>query len=119
MSATISSHTLDATDGTHAGGIAVRVANLATGAVLAEAATDAGGRFSVAVDLAGADPADRYEMVLSTGPHWRAKGVAHGQIVEEIVLRFAMPDPAARYHMPLILSPNGYSCWASVPERRE
>jgi 5-hydroxyisourate hydrolase len=31
----------------------------------------------------------------------------------EIVLRFAMPDPASRYHMPVILSPHGYSVWWS------
>ncbi|MCR9152399.1 MAG: hydroxyisourate hydrolase [Rhodobacteraceae bacterium] len=117
MTAMVSSHTLDGTDGTHAGGIAVRLVNLTTGAEIFVACTDAGGRLMQAVDLTGADPADRYDISFATGPYWRARGIAHDGLVDEVVLRFAMPDPAARYHMPLILSPNGYSCWASIPER--
>lgn len=116
MTAVVSSHMLDGRDGTHAGGIPVRLVNLTTGAEVFAAQTDAGGRLSRSVDLAGADPADRYEMTFLTGPYWRARGVAHDRVIDEIVLRFSMPDPAARYHMPLILSPNGYSCWASIPE---
>lgn len=115
--ATVSSHTLNATHGTHAGGIAVRLVNLRTGAVLFETEMDAGGRLAEPVDLTGADRADRYEITFATGPYWSALGLgAAAQTMEEVVLRFAMPDPAARYHMPLILSPNGYSCWWSEPE---
>lgn len=117
MTATVSSHTLDGTDGTHAGGIAVRLVNLTTGAEVFATRMDAGGRLAQAVELAGADPADRYEISFATGAYWRARGIAHDRLIDEVVLRFAMPDPDARYHMPLILSPNGYSCWASIPER--
>jgi len=35
------------------------------------------------------------------------------QILEEIVIRFTMLDPEARYHIPVIMSPNSYSCWWS------
>lgn len=114
--AVVSSHTLNGADGTHAGGIAVRCINLTTGAELFASVTDGGGRLSETIALTGADPADRYEITFATGPYWDARGVTHAQRINEIVMRFAMPEPAARYHMPLILSPNGYSTWASLPE---
>jgi 5-hydroxyisourate hydrolase len=34
-------------------------------------------------------------------------------ILDEIVIRFAMPDADAKYHIPIIMSPNSYSCWWS------
>ncbi|HBN32305.1 MAG TPA: 5-hydroxyisourate hydrolase [Rhodobacteraceae bacterium] len=116
MMATVTSHTLNAADGTHASGIAARLVNMTTQAVLFETATDAAGRLNQTIDLTGANPTDRYELTLATGPFWTAAGQTHPQIVDEIVLRFSMPDPQARYHMPLILSPNGYSTWRSQPE---
>lgn len=114
--AIISSHTLNGADGTHAGGIDVRVTNLNTGMVVLEAATDDGGRLSEPVDLAQAATTDRYEMVFATGDYWAQRMDDRERIIDEIVFRFSMPDPDARYHMPLILSPNSYSCWMSVAE---
>lgn len=116
--ATVSSHTLNGTDGSHAGGIAVRLINLATGAVLFDTEMDAGGRLSEDVDLTGANPADRYEITFAAGAYWAARSLPRdgAQTMEEIVIRFAMPDPKARYHIPLILSPNAYSTWWSTPE---
>ena len=114
--AVVSSHTLNGADGTHAGGIRVRLVNINTGNELFGSETDTGGRLQETVDLTGADPADRYELVFDTGSYWEGQGVTHSQRIDVIVLRFVMPDPAARYHMPIILSPNNYSTWASVPE---
>ena len=44
--AVVTSHTLNGTDGTHAGGIAVTMANCATGEVLFATEMDPGGRLS-------------------------------------------------------------------------
>lgn len=114
--ATVSSHTLNGADGTHAGGIKVRLVNVSTGNEVFVSETDAGGRLLETVDLTGADPGDQYELVFDTGRYWTGQGLAHSQRIDEIVLRFAMPNLAARYHMPIVLSPNSYSTWASVPE---
>ena len=35
------------------------------------------------------------------------------QILKEVVIRFAMPDPTGSYHIPLMLAPNSYSVWWS------
>ncbi len=113
--ATVSSHTLNGTNGTHAGGIRVRLTNRTSGAVLFDTPTDDGGRLSVDVDLGSAEPETLYELVLETGPYWANQGLPHAgpQIMSEVVLRFQMPDPDARYHIPVILSPNSYSVWWS------
>ena len=34
-------------------------------------------------------------------------------IVSEVTVKFKMEDPVKKYHLPLIISPNGYSIWWS------
>jgi 5-hydroxyisourate hydrolase len=114
MMATVSSHTLNGLDGTHAGGIGVTLVNLTSGTTLFATETDSGGRLSEKIDLADAGPTDRYQLTFATGPFWHSSG--HARAIDEIVLRFTMPDPSARYHMPVILSPHSYSIWHSHPE---
>ncbi len=113
--ATVSSHTLNGVDGTHAGGIKVTLRRLGKDEPLFETAMDEGGRLSETVDLTGAEPGATYELVFENGGYWSARGFPQGEgrIISEIVLRFTMPDPEGKYHMPIILSPNGYSTWAS------
>lgn len=110
--ATVSSHILNAVDGTHAGGIAVTLVNLRSGRTLFEAETDAGGRLSESVDLSDALPSDLYQITFRTGPYWDKAGAPPGRM-PEIVLHLLMPDPHATYHSPIIASPNGYSLWVS------
>ncbi len=113
--AIVSSHTLNGVDGTHAGGIDVHLTQRGAETPILVARMDAGGRLSEEVDLSGADPDATYELVFHTGAYWRTRGLPQdeGRIISEIVLRFSMPDPDGKYHMPIILSPNGYSTWAS------
>lgn len=113
--AVVSSHTLNGVDGTHAGGIKVELRRLGDVAPLFAATMGDGGRLSENVELTGADPDAMYEMVFHTAAYWAARGLPQGagRIIPEVVLRFSMPDPDGRYHMPIILSPNGYSTWAS------
>lgn len=113
--AIISSHTLNGNDGTHAAGIPVTLINLRNQDTLISTATDEAGRLSQAVELNGLST-DTYELMFQTGDYWRDRGVSHPQIIEQIVLRFKMPDVNARYHHPIIFSPNSYSTWASAAE---
>ena len=116
MTATISSHILNGVNGTHAGGIKVRLINLITGIIMFDKETDSNGRLVHALDLADFDPKSRYEIIFETGRYWQQLGESHPQITEEIVLRFAMPSPSACYHIPFIISPNSYTTWWSQPE---
>ena len=116
--ATVSSHTLNGVDGTHAAGIRVTLTRLAPdGArkVLFEAISDDGGRFVQEIDPAEVQPDAVYELALETGAYFDAYTLPRPgmQVLREVVVRFEMPDPAARYHMPFMLSPNSYSVWLS------
>ena len=47
-------------------------------------------------------------MVCKTGDYFSEK-----KIVSEITVKFKMLDPNKKYHIPIIISPNGYSIWWS------
>jgi 5-hydroxyisourate hydrolase len=117
--ATLSTHLLNSTDGTHAGHVGIRVFQLGSDGQrlrMLDKATDDGGRFSESINL----PADSahldYEMVIRSGAYFAARGFngAGRQIVKEIVIRFTMPDPLGAYHIPLMIAPNSYSVWWSA-----
>ncbi len=116
--AILSSHTLNSVDGSHAGGIEVELYRIEADGrreKLLEARTDEGGRFSQSLALRPGDEACQYEMVLHAGAYFAARRTTAdaGQIVRDVVIRFAMPDPDARYHIPMMLAPNSYSVWWS------
>ena len=114
--AILSSHTLNSVDGDHAGPIRIEIFCIhgdGSRTKLLETSTDEGGRFQIEIETCGADA--RYEMVVHSGAYFAARGPALKgmRILEEVVIRFAMPDPAARYHIPMMLAPNSYSAWFS------
>lgn len=116
--ASLSSHTLNAADGSHAGGVGITLLRIGPGTertTLFARQTDAGGRLSEKLDLTGADPTAQYELVFHTGRYFAAQSTTAiaGQAQQEVVLRFAMPDSDGAYHLPLIMAPNGCSSWWS------
>ena len=116
--AIISSHTLNGMNGTHAGGIPVRLINITKNSEIFSTRMDNSGRLEENVDLSLTDEIDKFELIFDTGVYWNSFGLSSSdnQIISEVVLRFSMPNKNARYHMPLILSPNSYSTWSSQPE---
>ena len=116
--AVLSSHTLNSVDGTHADGIAIALYRIEADGGRTEvlaSSTDDGGRFSGELELSAADLVCEFEMVLETGVYFEARGQAGegGQICKTAVVRFSMPDPDRRYHIPMMLAPNSYSVWWS------
>ena len=112
--ARVSSHALNGVDGSHAGGVAVKLINLATGEKEFDTKMDDSGRLVEEVVLS--DPNARYELVFETGAYWqgRVSGTHGERIIEQIAVRFTMPDLDGHYHIPLILSPHGYYLWSST-----
>ncbi|WP_127115864.1 hydroxyisourate hydrolase [Shimia sediminis] len=115
--ATLSTHTLNGVDGTHAGGIGVTLVKLAeAGAELIfETETDAGGRLRREIPADQIDTAATYELVMDTAAYWATQAAAAPTAghIRQIVLRFEMSDAEGAYHMPVILGPNTYSTWLS------
>ena len=116
--ATLSTHTLNSVDGTHAGHVGVSLVRIAPDGArihVFSKSTDAGGRMSERIDAAQVDVAADYELVFQTGTYFATRNLALSglRLQKEVVIRFCMPDPDAAYHMPLVMAPNGYSVWLS------
>ncbi|MDC1120411.1 hydroxyisourate hydrolase [Alphaproteobacteria bacterium] len=113
--AMLSSHLLNGVDGTHAGNVAISLIKIeAAGTRLPvfQGVSDEGGRFKCDVS---ADSDAIYEMVISSGTYFDVREIPHNgmKIMSDIVIRFSTPDISANYHIPVIMSPNSYSCWLS------
>ena len=108
--ATLSSHTLNGTDGSHAGAIKVKLIEV-DGKTIFETKMDDGGRLKQEIEPNKINPSSIYELTFETGQYWLERGFE--QIMDQVVLRFRMPDPEGTYHMPIIINPNSYSTWWS------
>jgi 5-hydroxyisourate hydrolase len=115
----VSSHVLDTARGGPAAGLPVRLDRLA-GSAPAEVGhgiTDADGRVSWLVpdEL---EPG-RYRLIFDTEAYFagRAAGEPAGldparwPLYPEVTITFTVTDPSAHYHLPLLLSPFGYSTY--------
>lgn len=102
---TISTHVLDAAAGRPAAGVPVVLEHRAGDAwtPLASATTNSDGRVA---DLASA---------IEPGVHRLRFDVQHyngaGSFFPEVVVVFRVDDPAARHHVPLLLSPFAYTTY--------
>jgi 5-hydroxyisourate hydrolase len=122
----VSTHVLDTASGRPAAGVPVRLDRLAaeTAAEIGSGVTDADGR----VAALGPDVLEpgSYRLVFDTTAYFagRAAGEA-GQVAAgaaagtlaglpfypEVAISFTAAGPAAHYHLPLLLSPFGYSTY--------
>jgi 5-hydroxyisourate hydrolase len=107
--ARISTHVLDTARGRPAAGVGVSLQSL--GRTVAQATTNPDGR-AVLMD-AESIPAGVYELIFGLGRYFRAGGemVPEPPFLAEVVVRFGVADPAANYHVPLLVSPYGYSTY--------
>ncbi len=80
---------------------------------LAEVTTNADGRTDAPILPKARFEPGRYELVFFAGDYLRATGqvVETPLFLDEIPIRFGMADPDAHYHVPLLLSPYGYSTY--------
>jgi len=110
----ISIHVVDVSRGVPAAGLQVELFRLdATGPVsLAAGAISASGLLPLPADLAAnPQPAGLYEAVFHIGPFYRTRREAlpTPAFVEQATFRFGIADPAQHYHLPLKMTPWGYS----------
>ena len=112
----ISTHTLNSVDGSHAANVRLEILRIGEGGereTLVTGATDEGGRFVRELPESEVDPQAVYELVLQVGDYFDPQGLndVDGRNLQEVVMRFQMPDVNGRYHMPFMLAPNSYSVW--------
>ena len=106
----ISTHVLDTARGRPASGLAVTLSHRgANGAwsVVGKGVTDDDGRVR---DLSsGRIEAGDYRLDFATAPYFQASGTA--SFYREVSVVFSVTDAVANHHIPLLLSPFGYSTY--------
>lgn len=115
MAGYLSTHILDTAQGCPAKGIRIALFRLSAGGreQVADAVTNDDGRTDAPI-LAAADfQTGTYELVFYCGAYLKDAGLVSDDplFLDEIPLRFGMSDPEAHYHVPLLLSPYGYSTY--------
>jgi len=103
----ISTHVLDLATGRPAADIPVRLELFDAGTwhLMTMQATDVDGRCKELLP-ASAVTADSYRLIFNTGAYFSGKS-----LYPEIVITFQVGEPGSNYHMPVLLSPNGYTTY--------
>jgi hydroxyisourate hydrolase len=112
----LSTHVLDTVRGGPAAGVTIELFEVgADGArtLLKTAVTNADGRTDAPLLAANEARVARFELVFRIGAYFRAAGVATAEppFLDVIPIRFAIADPKAHYHVPLLASPWSYSTY--------
>ncbi|HEX2257996.1 MAG TPA: hydroxyisourate hydrolase [Afifellaceae bacterium] len=111
----LTTHVLDVARGRPAAGLAVTLyAADGERRELTTAMTNSDGRCGSPLLEGGALKTGIYEMVFDTGAYFDRLGgldLPEPKFLDEVVIRFGIADPEQHYHVPLLLSPFGYSTY--------
>lgn len=111
----LTTHVLDTARGKPAAGVAIWLYRVTGNShkKIAEVVTNSDGRTDGPMLEGAALTAGQYELVFHAGDYLRATGQASGEVIflDKIPIRFGITDPAAHYHVPLLISPFAYSTY--------
>ena len=102
--ARLSTHVLDTAQGRPAAGMRVRLYR--AGAMLADTETNTDGRTAQPLLAGDRIEAGTYELVFSVGAYFGSS-----PFLEDVVVRFRLADESGNYHVPLLVSPFGYTTY--------
>ncbi len=110
----LTTHILDATHGTPAAGVHIRLFKLEgeEKSLLKETVTNSDGRTDAPM-LAGSDfQIGQYELEFAIGDYFRKKvSLPEPAFLDLVPIRFGIADASAHYHVPLLASPFSYSTY--------
>jgi 5-hydroxyisourate hydrolase len=112
MAGCLTTHVLDTSTGRPAAGLKLILRRLSDGEVLAVRVTNADGRIDRPLLEGDTFATGSYELVFEAGDYFRRSGVElpDPAFLDAIPIRFGM-DEATHYHVPLLVSPYGYSTY--------
>ncbi len=107
----ITTHVLDTARGRPASGVAVVLERVAEGLAtpLGRGATDADGRLRDILPSGAPLDAGTYRLVFDTGGYFAAQGT--DAFYPEVAVVFQVKNGGGHFHVPLLLSPFGYSTY--------
>lgn len=108
---TVSTHVLDTSSGRPAGGVRVRLlrADGPSWAEISAAETNADGRVAALLPPDAAAAPGAFRIAFDVAPYFAVRG--QDTFYATIVIDFVVGDAAQHYHVPLLLSPFGYSTY--------
>ena len=111
----LTTHVLDTSAGRPAGGIRVDLFRLTDDGrdKLGEASTNGDGRCDAPLLEGENFRIGKYEIVFHVGAYFSAMGVAslEPRFLDVVPIRFGISSNDADYHVPLLISPHGYSTY--------
>ncbi|MDD1794982.1 hydroxyisourate hydrolase [Enterovibrio makurazakiensis] len=111
----LTTHVLDTAHGKPANGVKVSLYRIDDDGLqpLVTTVTNNDGRTDAPLLQDGALSAGLYQLVFSTAPYFRATNTPLDPIpfLDEIVIRFGISDESQHLHVPLLVSPYGYSTY--------
>ncbi len=115
MTGRLTTHVLDTAHGRPAAGMSLRLKRLeATGTkLITERRTNADGRCDGPLIEGATMQAGQYELTFAAGDYFAALGVTLPEppFLDEVVICFGISDATMHYHVPLLISPYGYSTY--------
>lgn len=112
MAGRLTTHVLDTANGVPAAGMTI-VLKDGEGRTLATATTNDDGRLDGPILSGEAFATGRYALVFSVASYFRSQGTTlpDPPFLDEVVVQFGIADGSAHYHVPLLVSPYGYSTY--------
>lgn len=110
----LTTHVLDTAHGGPASDVKIALYRIdGEASLLTEVRTNSDGRCDSPLLEGEAFKAGRYKLVFSAGAYFAGLGVESSEprFLDEIVIQFGIADPGEHYHVPLLLSPFGYSTY--------
>ena len=112
----LTTHVLDTANGCPGEGIHIKLYLLADDgsmALVREAVTNDDGRVDGPLLEGDEFKAGSYLLEFAAGDYFRARGVtlAEPAFLDIVPIRFGLADEGAHYHVPLLISPYGYSTY--------
>jgi 5-hydroxyisourate hydrolase len=114
MAGRLTTHVLDTARGKPAAGITIALYRVTGNShrKIAETVTNADGRTDAPLLQDAGLTEGHYELIFFAGDYLRATGQGDGILfLDQIPIRFGVPDASQHYHVPLLLSPFGYSTY--------
>ncbi|WP_420103895.1 hydroxyisourate hydrolase [Bosea sp. (in: a-proteobacteria)] len=111
----LTTHILDTHGGVPAAGVAITLRRLTQGTaeILVETFSNADGRTDAPLLTPEATVPGIYEIDFAIGPYFRSRGVPlpDPAFLEVVTVRFGLADTARHWHVPLNVSPYGYTTY--------
>lgn len=107
----LTTHVLDTMHGRPAAGVSLRLSR--GGELIVSTMTNIEGRVDQPLLSGDSLAAGRYRLEFDIGEYYREMGVAlpDPAFLETVVIDFGIADPGSHHHVPLVVSPFGYSTY--------